>query len=58
MENNQLNDDWISVSEMAKRLGVTKQTCYNHLKQNRYEYKTFSRGSMRGLLVKFSQKVE
>lgn len=56
MENNQLNDDWISVSEMAKRLGCTKQTCYNHLKQNKYEYKTFSRGSMRGLLVKFPQK--
>lgn len=58
MENNQLNDDWISVSEMAKRLGCTKQTCYNHLKQNKYEYKTFSRGSMRGLLVKFPQKTE
>ena len=56
MENNQFNDDWISVSEMAKRLGCTKQTCYNHLKQNKYEYKTFSRGSMRGLLVKFPQK--
>lgn len=58
MENNQFNDDWISVSEMAKRLGCTKQTCYNHLKQNKYEYKTFSRGSMRGLLVKFPQKTE
>ena len=51
MENNQLNDDWISVSEMAKRLGCTKQTCYNHIKAGRYKIKEFVRGSMRGVLV-------
>lgn len=51
MENNQLNDDWISVSEMAKRLGCTKQTIYNHIKDGRYKTKEFVRGSMRGILV-------
>jgi excisionase family DNA binding protein len=51
MANNQLNDDWISVSEMAKRLGCTKQTIYNHIKDGRYKTKEFRRGSMRGILV-------
>lgn len=51
MENNQFNDDWISVSEMAKRLGCTKQTIYNHIKDGRYKTKEFRRGSMRGILV-------
>ena len=51
MENNQLNEDWISVSEMAKRLGCTKQTCHNHIKAGRYKTKEFRRGSMRGILV-------
>ena len=51
MENNQFNDDWISVSEMAKRLGCTKQTIYNHIKAGRYKTKEFCRGSMRGILV-------
>ena len=51
MENNQLNEDWISVSEMAKRLGCTKQTIYNHIKDGRYKTKEFRRGSMRGILV-------
>ena len=51
MENNQLNEDWISVSEMAKRLGCTKQTIYNHIKDGRYKTKEFHRGSMRGILV-------
>mgnify|MGYP001163263930 FL=1 len=51
MANNQFNDDWISVSEMAKRLGCTKQTIYNHIKAGRYKTKEFVRGSMRGVLV-------
>ena len=51
MENNQLNEDWISVSEMAKRLGCSKQTIYNYIKVGRYKTKEFSRGSMRGILV-------
>jgi len=50
MENNQ--EKWVSVSTLAKRLGCTKQTIYNHLKQGKYEYKASERGSMRGMLVK------
>lgn len=36
---------------MAKRLGCTKQTIYNHIKAGRYKTKEFRRGSMRGILV-------
>jgi len=51
MESNQQNDKWISVSEMAERMGVTKQTIYNHIKEGRFATKEFSRGQMRGILV-------
>lgn len=51
MENNQLNEDWISVSEMAKRIGCSKQSIYNYIKAGRYKTKEFVRGSMRGVLV-------
>lgn len=49
MENS--NDEWISVSAMAERLGKTKQTVYNYISEGRYKTKEFTRGSMRGLLV-------
>ena len=49
MENNQ--EKWVSVSTLAKRLGCTKQTIYNHIKAGRYKTKEFVRGSMRGVLV-------
>lgn len=51
MENNKLNDDWISVSQLAVQLGVTKQTIYNKIARGEYKTKVFQRGSMRGLLV-------
>ena len=51
----QLNDskdvEWISVSELAKRIGKTKQTAYNRIKQGFYVTKEFQRGSMKGILV-------
>ena len=47
----QIKDDWVSVSEMAQRLGCTKQTIYNHIKGGRFKTKVFARGTMRGLLV-------
>lgn len=49
MENNET--EWVSVSELAKRIGKSKQTVYNKIKQGCYETKVFNRGSMRGLLV-------
>lgn len=53
-ENNMsYNDyDWVSVSEYAKRIGKSKQTVYNMVKEQRLESKTFRRGSMIGLLIK------
>lgn len=44
--------DWVSVSEYAKRIGKSKQTVYNMVKEQRLESKTFRRGSMIGLLIK------
>lgn len=45
------NEQWVSVSTLAKMLGVSKQTCYNKIKQGIYASKTFQRGSMNGILV-------
>lgn len=48
-----MNDEWISLSELAKRLGKTYQTAYNHaVKDGRYETMPFKRGKMSGWLVK------
>lgn len=49
MENSEI--EWVSVSELAQRLGKSKQTIYNKIRQGCYETKVFNRGSMRGLLV-------
>ena len=43
--------EWVSVSELAKRLHKTKQTVYNLIKRGVYETKEFQRGSMRGILI-------
>lgn len=51
MENNSENTEWISISTLAERLGVTKQTIYNRIKQGVYPTKEFRRGSMKGILV-------
>lgn len=57
---NNLNDqseyEWISVSELAKRIEKTKQTAYNQVKQGMWVVKEFKRGSMRGLLVGYPVK--
>lgn len=45
--------EWLSVSEVAKRVGRSKQTIYNWCAKGRYEIKSFKRGQMAGLLVKF-----
>lgn len=50
--NDNKEEEWISVSEMAQRMGVTKQTIYNYVKEQRFATKEFSRGSMRGLLIR------
>ena len=46
------NFEWVSVSDLAKRLGVSDQTVYNHIKDGLYETMEFQRGTMKGILVK------
>lgn len=48
---NEQKVEWVSVSELAKRLHKTKQTVYNLIKRGVYETKEFQRGSMRGILI-------
>lgn len=48
---NEQEIEWVSVSELAKRLHKTKQTVYNLIKRGVYETKEFQRGSMRGILI-------
>lgn len=45
--------EWISVSELAKRIGRTNQTAYNQVKAGLWETREFTRGSMKGILVKY-----
>ena len=52
MEKNNNNEEWISVSEMAKRLNCSQQTVYNRMKQQLYEVRVFQRGKMRGFLIR------
>lgn len=48
-----IDDDleWISVSELSKRIGKTPQTCYNYVREGRYPVRNFRRGNMNGILV-------
>ena len=43
--------EWVSVSTLAKRNGVTTQTIRNRIANGMYETKEFERGRMRGILV-------
>ena len=60
VNNNENDVEWISISELAQRIGKTKQTAYNQCKQGLWQTKVFKRGSMRGLLVAYpkSQNVD
>jgi len=44
--------EWVSVSTMAKRIGRSKQTVYNMIRKQQLEATTFERGKMRGILVR------
>ena len=48
----QTEDKWVSVSTLAKKLGISKQAIYNRIRSGKYETQTFQRGSMIGVLVK------
>ena len=49
MEN--MKQEWVSVSQMARMQGVSKQTIYNRIKEGLYETQTFQRGKMSGILI-------
>ena len=45
--------EWISLSELAQRLGKTYQTAFNYaIKDGRYETMEYRRGKMKGWMVK------
>ena len=48
------NNEWVSVSELAKHLNVSHQTIYNRIRKGVYETKTFSRGVYKGFLIKYN----
>ena len=48
---NEQDYEWVSVSTVAKRQGVTSQTIRNRIKDGLYEVKEFERGKMKGILV-------
>ena len=52
-------NEWVSVSTMAKRLGVSKQTVYNRIKKGWFDTQTFERGTkMIGILIKQKENGE
>lgn len=52
MQTNESKDmEWVSVSELARRIGKTKQTVYNYIRQWLYSTMEFQRGKMKGILV-------
>lgn len=53
MEN---NEELVSVSDYAKRIGKSTQTVYNMIKSGKLQSKTFKRGTMRGIVVCVNNK--
>lgn len=50
------NYQMVSVSTVARRMGVTAQTIYNQIKAGLWETTEYQRGKYRGILVKFPKK--
>ena len=48
------NNEWISVSELAKHLNTSKQTIYNRIRKGMYETQSFQRGAYKGFLIKYN----
>jgi transcriptional antiterminator len=46
------NFEYVSISTLAKRLGVSGQTIRNRIKEGFYETMCFKRGDMNGILIK------
>ena len=52
MEAQEGNYEYVSISTLAKRLGVSGQTIRNRIKEGFYETMCFKRGDMNGILIK------
>ena len=52
METKEKEYEWVSVSEAAKRSNCSSQLIYLRIKEGMYETQEFTRGSMRGWLVR------
>ena len=52
MEAQESNFEYVSISTLAKRLGVSGQTIRNRIKEGFYETMCFKRGDMNGILIK------
>ena len=50
--NTENNTQWVSVSTMAKLIGKSQQTVRNNIRKGMYETMTFTRGKMKGILIK------
>ena len=53
-----MQEEWVSVSTLAKREGVTPQTIRNKIARGMYVTQEFERGSMKGVLVLAPQHQE
>ena len=45
------NQEWVTASTLAKRLGVSTQTVRNRVRRGDYEVKEFQRGQYNGYLI-------
>ena len=55
-QTNEQQYEMLSVSDVAKKLGVTSQTVYNQIKAGMWETQEFKRGQYKGILVKYPIK--
>lgn len=51
-----MTEEWISVEEYARRIGKSRQTVYNRIKEGAVEWIEFKRGRMKGYLIKVTEE--
>lgn len=51
-----MNDEWISVSEYARKVKKSTTFVYSLIKEKKVEFKSFSRGKYVGYLIKYSNE--
>lgn len=50
-----MNENWIGISEYAKKVGKSKQAIYNWVRSGKVESVEYKRGKMRGILINATQ---